>query len=443
MPDQHVTRALYQAVERGELPPEAINHRFAHHAMALCPTCREEYRTYVEGRGTATASGHLTTVILLEAYRFLGDHLRELEERARGEFLELLGLPAERRKERVTRATKRFRNPLLVEVLLEASQARIFSQPQEALRFARLAFHVALRSDVTLLGHDPAHELMLRALAAEANALRVLGDLPRADSAIAAALQKLDSVTDLESRAEIASLAASLRRDQRRFAEALLLIDRSITLYAALSQHHQLARCLILKANILSEAGRLAEAIRIDQQALDRLDPAAEPRLYLCVQHNLTWHLEMCRAYADARQRHDANRHLYAAFKDRWTQLRRRWLEGKIAHGLGEWEEAERALVEVRDGFIRRNHAYDAALASLDLALLYADLGRTAEMQQLARQMMPIFRAQEVHREALAALLVFWEAASREAVTRGMVESLTSYLRKARRDPSFRYEPTE
>jgi hypothetical protein len=42
----------------------------------------------------------------------------------------------------------------------------------------------------------------------------------------------------------------------------------------------------------------------------------------------------------------------------------------------------------------------------------------------------PIFMAQDVHREATAALLLFQEAARREAVSATMLTELVSYLRR-------------
>jgi hypothetical protein len=45
-----------------------------------------------------------------------------------------------------------------------------------------------------------------------------------------------------------------------------------------------------------------------------------------------------------------------------------------------------------------------AALASLDLAVLYLKEGRAGEVKELAREMAEVFRAQGIAREAFAAL---------------------------------------
>jgi hypothetical protein len=128
-----------------------------------------------------------------------------------------------------------------------------------------------------------------------------------------------------------------------------------------------------------------------------------------------------------------ADEDLYRQIPESWLQLRLSWLRGKIAAGLGDTGEAERLFRETRDGFVRQGNGYDAAMASLDLALLYLKEGRTAEVQPLAAEMVALFEAQEVHREALAAVLLFQEAAQREEVTVGMVREVAGRLETARR----------
>jgi hypothetical protein len=56
-------------------------------------------------------------------------------------------------------------------------------------------------------------------------------------------------------------------------------------------------------------------------------------------------------------------------------------------------------------------------LALLEEAGLLLDEGRTAEVKALVRELPAVFKAEEVHREALAALRLFHEAAEREAAT--------------------------
>ena len=54
--------------------------------------------------------------------------------------------------------------------------------------------------------------------------------------------------------------------------------------------------------------------------------------------------------------------------------------------------------------------------------------------------MSPIFRAQGVHREAIAALKVFRDAAEQEAATAELARRIVDYLCRARRDPGLKFQ---
>ena len=84
--------------------------------------------------------------------------------------------------------------------------------------------------------------------------------------------------------------------------------------------------------------------------------------------------------------------------------------------------------------------AYDAALVSLELAVLLIENGQTAEVRELAEGIAEIFRARDVHRETLAALAVFQAAVAIDAATADLVRDLAAYLTRARLDPELRFE---
>lgn len=62
-----------------------------------------------------------------------------------------------------------------------------------------------------------------------------------------------------------------------------------------------------------------------------------------------------------------------------------------------------------------------------------------ADVQRTAEEMLPIFQAQDVHREALAALQLFQEAARRQELTVGKALEVAAYLREARSEPGLRF----
>ncbi len=120
--------------------------------------------------------------------------------------------------------------------------------------------------------------------------------------------------------------------------------------------------------------------------------------------------------------------------------IRTSWLEAQVLAGLGRREEAMAGLEQVRRDFEKRGLAFDYALASLDLALVFREEERLSEVLELAVEMVEIFEAQGVHREALAALILFRDAAEKQAVTVDLVQRLQEYLKKARANPELRFE---
>jgi hypothetical protein len=112
------------------------------------------------------------------------------------------------------------------------------------------------------------------------------------------------------------------------------------------------------------------------------------------------------------------------------------WLTSKVAAGLGRLEEAIAGLEQVRRDFTVRGLPYEAALSSLDLALLWLKAGRRNEVRSLALAMAWIFRAKKIGREALAALRLFCEAAHEDAVTEELTQQVIAEIEKVKRSAS-------
>jgi len=113
-------------------------------------------------------------------------------------------------------------------------------------------------------------------------------------------------------------------------------------------------------------------------------------------------------------------------------------LESVVA--FGRKTQAQAAFEQVLRRWKAEELAYECALVSLDLALIYLNAGRTAEVRDLAAEMLWIFRAQGVHREALAALKLFCDAARREAATVDLARRVSRYLERAQHDPELPFE---
>jgi tetratricopeptide (TPR) repeat protein len=428
--DIHITRELLRAVARGELSERALAQIEAHHLESLCPVCRREMEAWREER--TSAAGYEFVVQALPAV--LGRHASDLLKRSREaerDLEELLVIPQAERLARIARARSRFRGTVLAERLVEESRRRTPADPREGYELAEVARAVVQRSPE----HPDTFALLALASAQMANACRAGSDLRRAGEHFQYVRYVVghEGVTDPVVLAQIDHLEGSLCKDQRRFDEAEALLTRAAMLFRISGAAVEVTRVLILLGSLYFYEGRFDQAIEMVQTALERLSPQEEPRLYLVGRHNLALYLAEAGRFTQAAGLMAADEELYRRHPEPWTQLRLSWLRGKIAAGLGETAEAERFFRETRDGFVRQGNGYDAAMASLDLALLYLKEGRTAAVLPLAEEMVTLFQAQDVHREALAAVLLFQEAARREEVTAGMVRELAGRLETARR----------
>ncbi len=307
------------------------------------------------------------------------------------------------------------------DLLLQKSREAVCAEPQRAVDLALLAGRLSAHLGEA---YDPEWVLDLRARAHAhlANGLRVLGELRSAEEAFRQADALLGRSLSGNARveAEILSLKASLRRGQRRFEEALEILDRVISIYKDGDPEdrdlHLAGRALVKKAYTQIERGSPELAIPLLQEAEPLLDRQRDPRLLLCLRHNLLDSLAKVGRHAEADALLPEVRALCRETGGDLDRVRLRWVEGKVDFGLGRLQAAEAAFREVQGELLNRQLGYDVALVSLDLALLYAMEGRTADLKRLAVEMILIFESREVHREAMAALLLL-QGASRPSLS--------------------------
>jgi tetratricopeptide (TPR) repeat protein len=330
----------------------------------------------------------------------------------------------------------------LCELLVRESRLAAPEQASEAFHLADLAVHVADR----LPAGEPFEEqwiYQLRSLAwaGLGNAQRVQGDLSGAERSF----EMTDSWWEAGTRSTgdalgyepiLLDLKASLRMAQRRFPEALKLLDQAVALYLGGQPEHRdphlAGRSLISKAAVLIEQGESESVIQVLKKANGWIDPERDPRLVLCVRHNLVDNLSKMGRHAEAADLLPDLRTLAATQGSTLDRVRLTWVEGRIAAGLGDHDQARRLLTDVRQAFLVNGNPYEAALATLDLVIPDLEQGNTAAVQALTDDMVTVFRAHDVSREALAALLLFQEAARRETATTALARETAASLTRAR-----------
>jgi tetratricopeptide (TPR) repeat protein len=347
--------------------------------------------------------------------------------------------PVDRQRLLVTNC-RRYRTWALAQALIDESAAQLPRDPPAALTASRVAVAAVACLDAGYYGAQRIADLAAAAWASHATALRIAGDFREAEKALASAYRQLAAGTgDPLERARLLWHEASFRRARRQFDRAFALLEEVIAIARRQDEPHLWGKALINKGVCYSYAGEPEAAIRLLQEGTRLIDPGLEPRLLLVARHNLIDALVDAERFEEAQTLLAPTRALHLQFGNRIDLIRFRWVEGKVTAGLGQFEVAEELCRTVRDEFVAAELGYDAALVSLDLAALYSRQGRSGDVRRLAEEMLSIFQAGGIHREALAALKIFREAAELERVTLGLVQELSEFLLRARQCPDLRF----
>jgi transcriptional regulator with XRE-family HTH domain len=326
----------------------------------------------------------------------------------------------------------------LAERLCAESVRAAADDPRQAVELAELALRVAERVSgeaawlCLLAGYAWGHL---------GNARRVASDLPAAEQAFRLAwkLWKEGSAADtgLLDGSRLLDLEASLLRAQRHMAAALDRLDQALALHPTGEAR---GRILLNKGATLEQMGDYEAAVAAFHEAAPWIDREREPRNFCVLRFNRI----VCLCHAGRFEEAEAGlpelRALTAQPRQGMDRVRRCWLEGRIAGGLGRIGEGIAVLAAVRAEFAAEKIFYDEALVSLELAVLYLEQGRTAEVKALTGQMEPVFRAQGVHAEAQKALRLFRCAVELETVTVELVRRLVAYLYRAQHNSELRFE---
>ncbi len=346
---------------------------------------------------------------------------------------EILGRPGPDRK-RLVEEQPRFRALMLCDLLLDRSRDAGFTDPGAAIELAELAVVVSGRLDAEHYGEALVEDARARAWGHLANAFRIANDLRQAEEALRKAEEHHErGGEDAYLGAEILGFKSSLRNSQGRYMEAAALLDPAIRIYREAKDRHREGRTIIKKASSLSYAGKNTHAIRLVRQGLAKIDIFEEPRLLVSARHNLIGYLNELGRHEEALRALAETRGLYLQLGEPSILVRLRWLEGKILRDLGRMDEAEAAFREVRDEMIGLNLGLDAALVSLDLAMILLERGDSGELKRLAAEMIPLFESRDDHQKALAAFVLFQKAAEAEQVTLGLLQEMVMSLERTRR----------
>lgn len=429
----HLDRKFLLAFSRGDVPLQIIAKMSFEHLAELCPRCRQELQA-VQDQLTLSPQVPMVQAMLKST---LGE-LKRQHRQAEKDFQELLALSHEERLDKIGHARRRFKGSHLVHLLLHQAEREFTRNPEEARNLAHVAHRVIHHSPAELA----AVEMEALVYAFLGNAYRSSGDLRQADSYFVNARKfvRHNVVTEPAALARIEELEGSLRKDQRRFTEAEEMFSRALVLFGMSGGlPGEMGRVLVNLGDLYFVQGKNVAAIEMTRFSLQLLSPNSHARLYTMARYNLALQLTESGQHEEAAGILETDAALFAQMQEPWAQLRLLCIRGKIAAARGELPDARRLFEEARAGFIDQGVGFDVAIVSMELAVLHLRTGDLAAVKTLAEEMVPLFQAQDVHREAMAALLLFQKATQQEALTVELVEDLASYLKRARENPELRF----
>jgi tetratricopeptide (TPR) repeat protein len=208
-------------------------------------------------------------------------------------------------------------------------------------------------------------------------------------------------------------LEASLRRDQRRWKECLVLSDQAL----AEAPESARGRVLIKKATALQQMGEARRALQALEEATPFIVDKGEPDLLLALRFNQAVSLNHLGDLAKARRYVEEARGLAVELGRELHVLRCIWISGRITGEAGAPEEAVALLRQARHDFTTRMMPLEAAGAALDEALNLLKMNETERVAELATEVAWVFAAEGVGEDPLKALRLFYEAARTRRLT--------------------------
>lgn len=439
MTHEHLSHEDLYAFLRGQLPMDETKGHLQH-ILQGCTRCSELIRETLSRKRGMPEEGYAQA--FLDTANFVVDKEAPLAlERiaAPGLSARLLDLSWEQRRLLVAN-DPRYRTFGLCERLIQESRQAIWNVHSETIvDRARCAVLVGEHVDPAAYGEPYVVDLVAFAYAALANGYRLSSKFALAEENldIAAAYLERGRGHALESL-RLTSYRASLLATLGRFEESVELLRSRLREAAGCGDDRLHARLLLQMGMALSWFDPAA-ALDVLREAERRVDRRDSPRLAFCARRNLVWSLNACGRSHEALMEFHASRNLFRQFPDRWAQLHLRWTEARLAFDLGHPEEAEAAYQRLWGRAFELDLRLDTALISLDMIEIQIVLGRHTDAITVARRLVDLFSAWNVHREAMHAWALLLEALRRHTASRELVGEVALYLRRAWKNPELKF----
>ena len=324
------------------------------------------------------------------------------------------------------------------DLFFERTKELIFCDPQAGVTLAMVAPRLALAipEEEGPCKRTEHRKRLVKAYGLLGTALRTAGCPQQAEGLFRTALRICDKERIAgECRAELYRRWAQLRSRQKRFSEAMELLDRGTRLSEIAGNEVGVGVALAIRGAVYAQARQFPEAVTALSEALGQYKLA--PRIEFSATHNLAYAVSEA-TYPDL---DSASRHLRRARqllgpRKSVQKCKLYWVEGLIFIRRGRTDRAERLFRKAREGFLKFEAPYDIALVSLDLSALLRFERRWTVLEELTADTYRRFRELREDTEAMASLKLWIESAQNRALTEELISAVkTTIEQRMRRDP--------
>ena len=374
----------------------------------------------------------------IRAVKALGSLIRRREKAARRACDDLLSRSPEDRDSLIGdgRAT-RIRSRPVAEELIRRMRKEAFRNPARAEELGVIVEDLLCcmpRTAKAVGGERGWQDLSARLWAHRGNVARIRCFWQRAHDCFRRACRHLErGGGDLQLKAEVFRLLASLCKDRRLHEQALSFLRTAEEIYQELEDPVSRGKTLIKRAAVYRGMKEYEMALSTHLEACKLLESFEEPELGAAAWSNLAVHFCDLGKPQEAEQILRQTKPLFRLCSRRSTvHLNRSWVGAMAAHGLGRLEEAETLYRSVRRAYRDIEHPYNEALVSLDLATLYTEQNRLDDLAFIAEETYAGLRNQDLNPEAEQALQLFVEAARRRRVAVEVIRAAAEQLSRRR-----------
>ncbi len=330
----------------------------------------------------------------------------------------------------------------IFEALLLRMQDLRHEDPRSMVQHGRIAVQTAKAMAKSCPAREHA-DLLTRAYAELANALRVADELPESLKHLEEAEQWFAAGTQCDLLwLRLQDVRASLYGAQQHYQSAIDLLDEVFKGRLQLGDHAGAARALVGKGVFTAYRGLTKDAFAYFDDALELIGHR-EPNLTETILHNKILFMVDAGLFGQAFELLETHRSSLWRERGRMGRYRLLDIEGLIHAGLGHLELAESFFRQSKEGFRQTGVHGHEALAGLHLAtvILRQDPNRYMEAVTLAVESLATFTQLRVKPQVIEALTVLAHAIKDSIVTATLLQSVADFVRKAEHDRRARYQP--